>query len=44
MISVSGKKWLLQKKNKNFIEKLKQEHNFSQILSELIVSRKIDEN
>ncbi len=44
MISVSGKKWLLQKKNKNFIEKLKQEHNFSQILSELIVSRKFDEN
>jgi len=44
MISVSGKKWEPKKINKNFIEKLKQNHSFSEILSRLIVSRNFDEN
>ena len=42
MISVSGKKWEQKKINKNLIEKLKQDYNFSKILSELIISRKFD--
>ena len=37
MISITGKKWKETKINKNSIEKLKQEHNFSEILSKLIV-------
>ena len=35
MISVTGKKWEQEKTNKNYIEKLKQDHNFSEILSKL---------
>jgi len=42
MISVSDKKWEQKKNNKNLIEKLKQDHDFSEILSQLIVSRKFD--
>jgi len=42
MISVSGKKWEEKITNKNSIEKLKQDHNFSEILSKLIISRKFD--
>jgi len=42
MISVSGKKWEPRKNNKNSIEKLKQDYNFSEILSELVISRKFD--
>ena len=42
MISVSGKKWEEKITNKNFIEKLKQDYNFSNILSKLIISRKFD--
>tara|TARA_B100000780_G_scaffold22145_1_gene14240 strand:+ start:181 stop:1875 length:1695 start_codon:yes stop_codon:yes gene_type:complete len=42
MISVSGKKWEEKKTNKNLIEKLKQDYNFSDILSRLLVSRKFD--
>ena len=44
MISVTGKKWLEKKINKNSIEKLKQDHDFSEILSKLIISRNFDEN
>jgi len=44
MISVSGKKWEQKENNKNLIEKLKQDYNFSEILSKLIVSRKFDGN
>ena len=44
MISVSGKKWVQKENNKNLIEKLKQDYNFSEILSKLIVSRKFDGN
>ena len=43
MISVSGKNWEEKKANKNLIKKLKQEYNFSDILSKLIISRKFDQ-
>ena len=42
MISVSGKKWEEKTTNKNSIEKLKQDYNFSDILSKLVISRKFD--
>jgi len=42
MISISGKKWEQKKNNKNAIEKLKQDHDFSEILSKLIISRKFN--
>jgi len=42
MISVSGKKWEKQKVNRNLVEKLKQDHGFGDILSQLIISRKYD--
>jgi len=43
MISVSGKNWEQKKTNKNLIEKLKQDYNFSDILSKLVVLRKFDQ-
>ena len=43
MISISGKKWEEKKTNKNLIEKLKQDYNFSDILSKLVLSRKFDQ-
>ena len=39
MISVSGKKWIEKKVDKNLIEKIKQDYNFNEILSRLIISR-----
>ena len=42
MISVSEKKWEKQKINKNLVEKLKQDHGFGDILSQLIISRNYD--
>ena len=44
MISVSGKKWKEKKINKNLLEKIQQDYNFSRILSQLIVSRNFDKN
>ncbi len=44
MISVSGKKWIEKKVNKNSIEKIKQDFNFSEIVSKLIISRNFDQN
>ena len=44
MISVTGKEWMEKKINKNSIEKLKQDHNFSEILSKLIISRNFGQN
>ena len=44
MISVSGKKWIEKKINKNSIEKIKQDFNFSEIISKLIISRNFDLN
>ena len=42
MISVTGRKWKQKEINKNSIEKLKQDHNFSETLSKLIISRNFD--
>ena len=42
MISVSDKKWVEQKVNKNLIEKIKQDFRFSEIISKLIISRNFD--
>ena len=44
MISVSGKKWEQKKINQNLADKLKQDYNFDQILSKLIVSKKFDDH
>jgi single-stranded-DNA-specific exonuclease len=44
MISVTGKKWEQKRININLIEKLKQDHNFSEILSRLIISRNFDQD
>ena len=44
MISVSGKKWEQKKINKNILDKLRQNFDFSDILSRLIISRKFDDN
>ena len=43
MISVSGRKWEEKITNKNSIEKLKQDYNFSNILSKLVISKKFDQ-
>ena len=43
MISVSGKNWVEKITNKNSIEKLKQDYNFSDIVSKLVTLRKFDE-
>ncbi len=42
MISISGKKWVEHKVNKNIVEKIKQDFNFSEILSKLIIQRNYD--
>ena len=42
MISVSGKKWIEQKVNKNSVEKIKQDFNFDDILARLMVLRNYD--
>ena len=42
MISVSGKKWIERKVNKNLVEKIRQDFNFNEILSRLIISRNFD--
>jgi len=42
MISVIGRNWEQKKNNKNLIEKLKQDYDFSEILSKLLISRKFD--
>jgi len=44
MISVSGKKWEQKKINQNMVDKLKQDFNFSDILSRLIISRKFEDD
>ena len=42
MISISGKKWVEKKVNRNSIEKIKQDFNFKDILARLIVLRNYD--
>ena len=44
MISVSGRNWQERKINVKLVEKIQQDFNFSQILSQLIVSRNFNEN
>jgi len=44
MISVSNKKWEQKKINQNLVDKLKQDFNFNDILSRLIISRKFDKD
>ena len=44
MISISGKMWEQKKTNKNLIEKIKQDYNFTDILSRLVISRKFDQS
>ena len=43
MISILGRNWEQKKTNKNLTEKLKQDYNFSDIVSKLLNSRKFDE-
>ena len=43
MISLSGKKWEQKKINQNLVDKLKQDYDFNDILSRLIISRKFDD-
>ena len=42
MISVSGKNWSQQKVNKNLVEKVKQDYELGDILSQLVISRNYD--
>jgi single-stranded-DNA-specific exonuclease len=44
MISVSGKTWEQKKIDQNLVDKLKQDFDFSDVLSRLIISRKFDDN
>ena len=44
MISISGKQWEQKKINQNLVDKLKQDFNFSDILSRLIISRKFEDD
>ena len=44
MISLSGKKWEQKKINQNLVDKLKQDYDFNDILSRLIISRKFDDD
>jgi len=44
MISVSGKIYKETKINKNKTEKLKQDHDFSELVSKIIISRNFDED
>ena len=44
MISVSGKKWQEIKVDNKLVEKFQQDHNFSKIVSQLIVSRNFDKD
>ena len=44
MISVSGRKWNEKKVNKRLVEKVQQQHNLSNIVAQLVVTRNFDEN
>jgi single-stranded-DNA-specific exonuclease len=43
MISVTGKNWVLKKINRKLVEKVKQDYNFSDIVSRLVSLRRFDE-
>ena len=40
MISVSGKKWQQKQINQNLVEKIKQDYNFNEILSNSLYPHK----
>ena len=42
MISVSGKKWVQKKINRNLVQKLTQDYNFSDVVSSLAIARNFD--
>ena len=42
MISITGKKWVQQKINKNLVDKVKQDYDLTDFLSNFIVSRNYD--
>ena len=44
MISISGKKWDERKIDQKNIDKIKQDHDFSEILSKLIITRNFDDD
>jgi single-stranded-DNA-specific exonuclease len=44
MISVLGKKWEQKKINQNLVDKFKQDYDFSDLLSRLIISKNFDVN
>ncbi len=43
MISVSGRKWKEKRVNKKLVEKIQQQYNFSNIVSQLIVNRNFND-
>jgi single-stranded-DNA-specific exonuclease len=43
MISITGRNWKQKKNNQNLIEKIKQDYDFSEIVSKLAFTRKFDE-
>ena len=42
MISVSGKYWEEINVNKRLVEKIKSEHNISELIAKLLISRNFD--
>ena len=42
MISILGRNWEQKKTNQNSIDKLKQDYDFSEVVSKLVISRKFD--
>ena len=44
MISITGKKWVQQKFNKNLVEKVKQDYHLADFLSNFIVTRNYDDS
>jgi len=43
MLSISGKNWIEINKNKRLLEKIKLDHNFEEIIAQIIISRKFTE-
>ena len=43
MISVTGRNWEQKNINKNLIDKIKQDYDFNEIVSKLVISRKFDD-
>ena len=43
MLSISGKNWIEINKNKRLLERIKLEHNFEEVIAQIIISRKFTE-